>query len=167
MFRPLQIGCTLLVAAAVVLPGCQRAPTAPSPTDPTRDVVPIENSGPVRITFAGANVEPGSTLSGCGAFVDGCRGRLRISLALAPPLDGPVLYVRVYLHSMRNGMACLIGTTGPFTLRANQRTDVEVTLDSSDTCATPETMATMDATVEGPVQVESRQAWAIRYVFAR
>jgi hypothetical protein len=155
----------LPIAAFLLLAGCASSPTAPPPRDPAATVTPIEATGPVRITFVTASTPPGGAISGCGRFVEGCAGRLRIVLDLAPPADGPVLYVRVYLHSMRNGIACLSGTTGSMVLNAGQHTTVEVPLDSADVCATPETMATMDAIVEGPVQVASRQAWSIRYVF--
>ena len=160
MARQLSLGVVFCLAAA-----CQRT-TAPTPIDAGSAVTSIESSGPVRITFLGASVAPGGTIAGCGRLVEGCVGRLRITLELAPPLDGPVLYVRVYLHSMRNGVACLSGTTAPMTLRANQRTAVDVMLNDADVCGTPDTMATMDAIVEGSVQVASRQAWSLRYVFA-
>jgi hypothetical protein len=148
------------------LDGCGRV-TQPSPApDPARQVTPTESTGPIRITFVNASVPPGSTVAGCGPFVDGCRGRLHIVLQLMPPSDGPVLYVRVYLHSMRNGVACLSGQTPPFDVRANQPVTVDVALDQADVCGTPDTMATMDAAVEGPAPIASRQVWSLRYVFA-
>jgi hypothetical protein len=131
-----------------------------------RVVTALEGIGPVRIAFVSANVPPGGTIAGCGPLIDGCVGRLRIVVDLTPSLDGPVLYVRTYLHSMRNGMACLNGTTGPFGLRAGERTTIEMTLDAADRCGLPDEMATMDTIVEGPVEVSSRQAWSIHYVFA-
>ena len=163
----MSIARRLLIGAALVLVmACRDSPSAPAPIDPSSGVSPIAGSGPVRITFRGANVSPGGTIAGCGPFVAGCIGRLRITVDLAPPLDGPVLYVRLYLHSMRNGVACLSGTTAPMTLKANQRMTVDVTLNDADVCGMPDTMATMDAIVEGPVEVASRQAWSLRYVFA-
>ena len=75
-------------------------------------------------------------------------------------------FVRVYLHSMRNGVACLFGQTAPFTVRGGQPVGVDVTLDQADACGTPESFATMDAVVGGPVQIDSRQAWSVRYTFA-
>lgn len=78
-----------------------------------------------------------------------------------------MLYARVYLHSMRNLVACLSGQTGPFTVTANRATDIEVTLDEADRCGVPDTMATMDAILEGPAPTASRQAWTIRYQFER
>jgi hypothetical protein len=113
-----------------------------------------------------ANVPPGGTISGCGPTVAGCAGRLVISLQLSPPSDGPVFYVRVYLHSMRNLQACLLGQTAPFEVVAGRAVAVDVVLDQFDACGVPETFATMDAVVGGPIQVESRQAWNIRYTLA-
>jgi hypothetical protein len=145
--------------------GCgHESPTVP--TDPNRQVTPIETSGPVRITFVRASVPPGSTISGCGPTVAGCAGRLTISLLLSPPADGPVLYVRVYLHSMRNLQACLYGQAPPFEVRAGQAVAVDVVLDQFDACGVPDTFATMDAVVGGPIQIESRQAWSIRYTLS-
>lgn len=129
-------------------------------------MTPFDASGPIRITFVRANPAPGSTISGCGPSVAGCAGRLVVSLQLSPPSDGPVLYVRIYLHSMRNGQACLFGQTAPFTVRAGQPVGVDVTLDQFDACGVPDTFATMDAVVGGPIQIESRQAWNIRYTLS-
>jgi hypothetical protein len=165
-YRVLSAARATSLCAALIAGGCQRSATAPTPPGPSPNVTEIERSGPVRITLSSANVSPGATIAGCGPLVSGCIGRLQISVELAPIFDGPVLYVRAYLHSMRNGVACLTGNTGPFELRSNQRTNVAVTFDSADVCGTPDTMATMDVIVEGPVQTASRQAWAIRYVFA-
>lgn len=156
----------IFVLCCPALAACGRTAMSPTPVDPASAVTPIERTGPVTITFATANPLPGSTVTGCGPRIAGCEGRLRVTLDLLPQFDGPVLYVRVYLHSMRNGVACLSGTTAPMTLAANRHATVDVTLDTSDVCATPETMATMDAIVEGPVQTASRQAWSLRYVFA-
>ncbi len=149
--------------------GCnsQTTPMPPTaPTDPTTQVVPAEGTGPVQIQFVRSTPPPGSTISGCGSTISGCRGRLTMTIRLTPSLDGPVLYVRFYLHSMRNGVACLIGQTAPFNVAANRPVDVDVLLDQADACGVPDTMATMDAIVEGPVQVASRQAWGVRYTFA-
>ena len=157
-----------LAGALVLMTACDRGPAAPAPppTDPNQLVTPTESSGQVRIGFVRASTPPGSTISGCGPLIAGCAGRLVISLLLSPPSDGPVLFVRVFLHSMRNGRACLIGEAAPFTVRAGQPVGLDVTLDQSDECGTPETIATMDAVVGGPVQIDSRQAWGIHYTFA-
>jgi len=59
--------CVLL--AALMLEGC-RQPAAPTPApDPTLQVTPIDSTGPIRIAFASANISPGSTVAGCGAFI--------------------------------------------------------------------------------------------------
>jgi hypothetical protein len=152
--------------AIVATAACQGSPAAPAPNDPNRTVTALDGTGPVRIAFVSANVPPGGAIVGCGPLIEGCAGRLRIVVELTPSADGPVLYVRTYLHSMRNGMACLTGTTGPFGLQAGVRTTIEVALDAADRCGMPDEMATMDTIVEGPVQVASRQAWSIHYMFA-
>lgn len=138
---------------------------APSPTPDPTQVVPTESTGPVRIVFAGANVAPGSTVTGCGDFIKGCRGRLRVFLDLHPPSNGHALYARVFLHAT-NQIACLLGQTGAFELEAGVPKRIEVLLDDADHCRTPVDFATMAAVVEGPVEVSSRQAWRVRYVFA-
>jgi hypothetical protein len=152
--------------AALVLAGCGSQPAAPSPLpDPNLQVTPIETSGPIRITFVSANISPGGTIAGCGTLIEGCTSRLRITLQLAPPSDGPVLYVRIYLHAT-NLVACLWGETAPFAVRAGVQSAIEIPLDRADRCGTPATIATMAAVVEGPIQVASRSAWSLHYVFA-
>jgi hypothetical protein len=99
---------------------------------------------------------------GCGASAEGCRGRVRIHLALLSATGGPALYVRVFLHN--SGLrACLLGQTAPLLLRAGRTEDVEVLLDEADDCRTPADIRTMDAAVEGTVEIASRQEWGIRY----
>ena len=158
---PIAAAALALVASVACDDG---APAAPA--NPNEQVTPFDATGPIRITFVRANIAPGSTIAGCGPSVAGCAGRLIISLQLSPPSDGPVLYVRVYLHSMRNLQACLFGQTAPFTVRAGQPVAVDVTLGEFDACGVPDTFATMDAVVGGPIQVESRQAWNIRYTLS-
>jgi len=152
---------TLLVAA-----NCNSTVLAPAPApDPALQVRPIDSSGPLRITFISANVAPGSVIAGCGSLVEGCSGRLRLTLRLEPPSDGPVLYARIYLHAT-NLVACLWGETPPFTVRAGATQAIDVPIDRADRCGTPTTIATMAAVVEGPIQVASRQTWSLHYVFA-
>jgi hypothetical protein len=163
--RPMAVNRRMVAAALLaVAAACSPAPTAP--TDPNTLVTPGNFTGPVRLAFITANIPPGSTIAGCGPLIEGCAGRLRITLQLEPPSDGPVLYARVYLHSIRNNVACLYGETPPFTVRGGQRSAVDIVLTTADRCGTPETIATMSAVVERPVQIASRQEWAIRYVFA-
>ena len=142
------------------------SPAAPSPTpDPATQVIPAEATGPVRIVFAGASIAPGSTVSGCGSSIEGCRGRLRVFLDLHPPSSGHALYARVFLHATSQ-IACLLGQTGAFELEAGVPKRIEVVLDNADRCATPVTFATMAGVVEGTVEVASRQTWTVHYVFA-
>jgi hypothetical protein len=154
------------LCAALVSAACGGPSTAPSnPPDPTPQVTPVESSGPVRISFVSASISPGGTVAGCGPLIEGCAGRLRMTLRLDPPSDGPILYVRIYLHAT-NLIACLSGESGPFPVQARTARIVEIPLDRADRCGTPTTMATMAAVVEGPIEVASRQTWSIRYVFA-
>jgi hypothetical protein len=158
-----------LMLVGCVAAGCGTESTGPSPPplDPNLQVTPTTDaSGPIRISFVSANIAPGSTVTGCGPAISGCEGRLRITLQLQPPSDGPVLYVRIFLHSQRNGVACLWGESGAFTVQAAQSRLVEVPIDRSDACGTPETLVAMVGIVEGPVQIASRQVWTLRYVFA-
>ena len=151
--------------------GSTMAPPVPSPApvpSPTPDlgqVVPTEATGPVRIVFAGASIVPGSTVTGCGSSIEGCRGRLRVLLDLQPPASGPALHARIFLHAT-NQIACLLGQTRSFELEAGVTKRIEVVLDGADACRTPVTFATMAAVVEGPVENASRQAWQVHYVFA-
>jgi hypothetical protein len=88
-----------------------------------------------------------------------------MTLRLDPPSNGPVLYVRLYLHAT-NLIACLWGDSGPFPVQALTARLIEIPLDGADRCGTPTTMATMAAVVEGPIEVASRQTWSLHYTFA-
>jgi len=156
-------GC---LCVTLLLVACGASGTAPSPPpDPHLQVTPLDNSGPVRITFVSANITPGSVITGCGSLIEGCAGRLRMTFRLDPSADGPVLYARVYLHAT-NLIACLWGETAPFAVQARQPTVMEIPLDRADRCGSPNTMATLAMAVEGPVQVASRQTWSLYYAFA-
>ena len=151
---------------AFVSASCVGYATAPTPApDPMSQVVPIDASGPIRITFVSASVSPGTVIAGCGSLIVGCAGRLQLTVRLEPPSDGPVLYARVYLHAT-NLVACLWGETAPFAVQAGVPRTIEVSFDGADRCGTPTTIATMAAVVEGPIQVASRQTWSLHYVFA-
>jgi hypothetical protein len=158
-------GALLLLGALLAACGEDTvSPPAPTP-DPGTQVVPITGAGPVQIRFAGASIAPGSTVSGCGSMIEGCRGRLRVFFDLLPQSAGHVLYVRVYVHAT-NQIACLWGETSSFDLRAGATARVEVSLDNADRCMTPVTLVSMDGIVEGTVEVASRQEWTLHYVFA-
>ena len=158
-------GFTVWALAALIGQGCHSQTTAPSPApDITTLVTPIDSTGPVRISFVSANIAAGSTVAGCGPLIEGCAGRLKMTFMLNPPADGPVLYVRVYLHAT-NLIACLWGEAAPFTVKAGVPTTVEVAIDRADRCGTPATISTMATVVEGPIQVASRQTWSLHYVF--
>jgi hypothetical protein len=152
--------------AVLVFDGCDRQPVTPTPEpDPTLQVTPIDNTGPIHIAFVRANVSPGSTITGCGGLIEGCAGRLRMTFQLNPTADGAVLYARVYLHAM-NLQACLWGEVAPFNVLAGAPVTIEIPADRADNCITPTTIATMAVVVEGPIQVSSRQTWSLRYTFA-
>jgi hypothetical protein len=155
-----------VLCAGLMVSGCGSQSTAPSPPDePNLQVIPVESTGPVRISFLSANIAPGSIVAGCGSLIEGCAGKLRMTFRLDAPADGPVLYARVYLHAT-NLVACLWGETAPFSVQARAASVVEISLDRADRCGTPTTMVTMAVVVEGPVQVASRQTWSLRYAFA-
>jgi hypothetical protein len=153
----------LTVLAGLVFAACSGPTTAPTP-EPAPQIVPLESTGPVRIRFVDANVSPGGTIGGCGALIEGCAGRLRMTFRLDPSSDGPVLYMRVYLHAT-NLLACLWSETAPFDLKAGVSSVVELALTRADRCGVPATIATMAAVVEGPTQIESRQTWSVHYSF--
>jgi hypothetical protein len=153
------------LSEALIGPGCTAQTTAPSPPpDTTTQVTPIDSTGPVRISFVSANVAAGSAVAGCGPLIEGCAGRLKMTFLLNPPSDGPVLYVRVYLHAA-NLIACLWGETAPLSVQAGVPTVIEIAIDRADRCGTPTTISTMATVVEGPIQVASRQTWSLHYVF--
>ena len=151
--------------AALVFDGCGHTTTPTPMPDPTLQVTPIDNTGPIRITFVTANIAPGSTVGGCGGVIEGCAGKLRMTFRLNPPSDGPVLFVRMFLHAT-NLQACLWGELAPFLVQAGAPLTIEVPTDRADRCGTPTTIATMAVVVEGPIQVSSRQTWSLRYTFA-
>ena len=152
--------------AMLTIVACGGNPVAPAPPpDRSTQVMPGESTGPVRITFVAGNIAPGTIIDGCGTLIEGCAGRLRVTLRLEPPADGVALYARIYLHAT-NLVACLSGEIGSFVLRAGVAQTIDIVLDRADRCGTPTTIATMAAVVEGPTQGASRQTWAVRYVFA-
>ena len=154
-----------MLSASAVLAGCGGQAAAPSrPPDPTLPV-PIESDGPVRIAFVAATIAPGSTITGCGPFIEGCAGGLRMTFLLNPPSDGSVLYARLYLHAT-NLRACLWGEIAPFAVRARVPVTIEMPLDRADRCGTPLDIATMALVVDGTIEVASRQTWTLRYLFA-
>lgn len=164
----INIGRGLTLACLVVLgvTGCRDQPAAPTPQPlPQHLVTPLDRTGPVQITYIGANIPPGSSVPGCGSSVEGCAGRLRLTFRLEPPASGPVLYMRVYLHAT-NLLACLWGETPAFALQAGSPIVVDIPFDYTADCRTPTTIATMAAVIEGTQETASRQTWEIRYLFA-
>jgi hypothetical protein len=154
------------VAMVFALASCggSRGPTTPSPP-PASGPVLIEQSGPVEIAFVDATPSFGSTVSGCGARIDGCVNRIVMQFLLRAQEPGPGLGVRAFLHAT-NLQACLSTTTGPFDLARGETRPLSIVFDQSDLCPVPLTIATMAVVVEGTVQVASRRAWAVTYTFA-
>ncbi len=133
----------------------------------TGQVTPILSEGPVTIQFLDSAPVPGSTLSGCGTHVEGCRGRLAMSFRLLSRQNGTASRMDVFLHAT-NQAACLMTRTGPIEVRAGIPLDLDLVLnqtDLTDFCRAPLTMATMDAVLTGPIEVASRQAWSLFYRF--
>ena len=151
------------VVVAILLAACDDGVSIVGPSGPPQPVL-IEQRGPVAISFLDATPVPGSTVSGCGARIAGCVGRLRMRFVLRAQETGPVLHVNAFLHAT-NLQACLIAGTGEFTLGQNETRTLELVFDRSDDCAVPLTIATMAVVVEGPVQIASRQAWSVQYTF--
>jgi hypothetical protein len=167
------------VIFAVVLVGCggeSPTPTLPSPSpSPTATpglpgVTVGASTGPTAITLLAADPPPGSTVSpGCGSGASGCTDRIRMTFRLTPTGSGPVLWCVGFLHA-DNMTACLQGRTAGLTLRAGEPQTIEVVFDTADTsgrCATPVEITHLALTVEGVVDVGSRQEWALGYRLAR
>jgi len=161
-----------VVAIALPLAACSsdsssRSPTAPSARQPaqTSQPTPLEQSGPVAIEFLDATPAPGATIAGCGSTMAGCVNRVVMRFSLRAQEPGPVLAVHAFLHAT-NLQACLLTTTGPFTLDRRETRQLALVFDRSDTCGVPLTIATMALVVEGPVQVASRRTWRVTYTFA-
>lgn len=121
-------------------------------------------TGPTQILFSTSQPPPGAIFTGCGPDISGCEGRLRLRFLLRPSRSGHALRFTAFLHDT-NLRACLFASTGAFDLNAGQDTAVDMILIDSDRCATPTTIATMAAVVEGTVEVASRQEWGVGYRF--
>jgi hypothetical protein len=86
-------------------------------------------------------------------------------MRLAPVATGTALSFVVFLNSASK-RSCFMASTSPISLRAGQPQSVQVVLDPSETCAVPFEITDMAAILEGPVELASRQEWAIGYTFA-
>jgi hypothetical protein len=152
------------VPIAIACAAC-RATTTPTPVDPNAPAAG-PHTGAVAIEYLTANVSPGSTISGCGAAIGGCAGRLRLSFRLRSASAGTVLSTSATLHGT-NRRACLQARGAGFPLGANAVVTIDLTFDQVDTgCALPFDATDMGVNVEGTTEVESRQEFAIRYRFA-
>jgi len=158
------LSCLVLLSSC----GDTETPVRPSPSptpDPNTVVTPTLSTGPSSITFVNASPSPGSTIAGCGPDTRGCAGRVRMSFSIRSNGGGSALKLSVFLHSTEK-RACLLAELPSFDLPAGQPVSVEVPFDRADACATPATIATMDAALEGTVEIASRQEWALHYVLA-
>jgi hypothetical protein len=161
-------------SVAVALLGAACGPEAPvgvsrltlGPTPDPGQVLPGSATGPTRIAFVSADPPPGTTVSGCGPDAAGCPGRVRMVFRLTPAATGTALRFVVVLNAAASKRACFLASTGPFVMRAFEGTSLQVVLDPSDGCATPFAITDLAASVEGAVELASRQEWAIGYTFA-
>jgi hypothetical protein len=119
---------------------------------------------PTAITYLSGTVAPGGTISGCGAQIAGCAGRLAITVRLTGTATGTALYVGGSLHAT-NKRGCLLARAPGFLLEAGVPRDVTLTFDQADACEVPLDIANLAVVVEGVVQVASRQEWAVSYAF--
>jgi hypothetical protein len=125
-------------------------------------------SGPTAITLAAADPLPGSTIAGCGPHASGCVGRIRMTFRLAPTGTGPTLFSVGFLHAA-DKTGCLQGRIGALSLRAGEPQTIGVVfdqVDASDRCRTPLDLTDLALSVEGTVEVASRQEWGLRYRLA-
>ena len=142
-------------------------PPAPTPS-PASGATPGRSTGPTNIVLVAADPVPGSTVAGCAAGASGCAGRIRMTFRLTPTGTGSVLWCAGFLHAA-DKTACLQGRTGGLALRAGEAQTVEMIFDlpaASDRCKTPLEIADLALSVEGTVEVASRQEWAMRYHLA-
>jgi hypothetical protein len=154
------------VAAVACLSSCEQ-PTAPTslPIGPKAPIAGA-HTGPVAIDYAAANIVPGSTIAGCGQTIAGCAGRLQLSFRLRSAAAGPVLWTGATLHGA-NKMACLSAVGEAFSLAANSIVMLDLSFDQfNPACALPFDATDMAVTIEGTIEVASRQEFAIRYRFA-
>ena len=167
MAAPCRLG--FIVAAIACTLSCSQ-PIAPGPpptpaADPNEPTVGA-HSGAVAIEYLGANVEPGSTIAGCGAALAGCAGRLRLSFRLRAVNAGPVLGTSATLHGA-NKVACLSAVGAGFSLAANATPIIDVVFDQvNPLCVLPFESLDLGVNVEGTVEVSSRQEFGIRHRFA-
>jgi hypothetical protein len=160
-------GLLVVVAFAWALAACDgkgASPTSPTP-GPSPGPVATGHTGPIAIVVLEATPPPGSTVTGCGTTIAGCRNRVSMRFSLRAQEAGPVLGVRVFLHAT-NMIACLTANTGPFALARGETREVVVVFDQPDNCGVPTDIANMALVVEGPIEVSSRQTWSLAYTFA-
>jgi hypothetical protein len=125
-------------------------------------------SGPTEIALVAADPMPGSTIAGCGPHSSGCAGRIRLTFRLAPTGSGSTLLCVSTLHAA-DKTGCLQGRIGSLSLRAGESQTIDVVfdqVDASDRCRTPLDLTDLALSVEGTVEVASRQEWALRYRLA-
>lgn len=156
-----------VILAVACLASCDDHPTTPTPSPPDpNEPVAGPRTGPVLIEYAGASVAPGSTIAGCGPTITGCAGRLRLSFRLRSAGAGTVLFTGATLHGA-NKVACLSARGGGFQLAANTTFPVDLVFDEvNPACGLPFESLDMGVSVEGTVEVASRQEFGIRYRFA-
>lgn len=161
----------IVLAAALGFSSCSdekpAAPTivpTPAPRPTLATVSPGDSSGPIAIAYTGSNVRPGSTVSGCGSDISGCKGRMWMSFRLTPRVTGSSDVVRLVLQTATKG-GCLSGSLPSPTFVAGQAQDVVITLDASVACPVPAVITHMWVNIEGSVGLSARQEWGVDYRF--
>jgi hypothetical protein len=158
------VAAIVAITAACQIACSQPTSPAPLPVDPNAPVAGA-HTGQVTIDYVGANVVPGSTVTGCGPTIAGCAARLRLSFRLRSVGAGTVLFSGATLHGS-NKAACLSAVGDGFALAANAIVTVDLVFDQFNaSCALPFDVTNMAVTIEGTVEVASRQEFAIRYRF--
>jgi predicted small secreted protein len=157
----------IVLAAAFSLTSCSdETPVAPPivPTPTPAAVSPGDASGAIAIAYTGSNILPGSTVSGCGSDISGCRGRMWMSFRLTPSVTGTSSVIRLVFQTATKG-GCLSGTLPAPTFVAGQAQNVVITLDGSVGCPVPAVFTHMWMNIEGPVGLTARQEWGVSYRF--
>jgi hypothetical protein len=142
-------------------------PQATPTPDPRTVVTPGFTFGPARITLSSMTPAPGSTISGCGADLGSCAGRLGMQFTINPAtLQGQVALTVLVFDANRT--TCLWTGFLPQALSANQTTTRSVTFMPRGTCRPPTTMTTMRASIwntAGDTEL-AVQEWSFTYSFA-
>jgi len=160
MVRRLCLGAAL--AGAGLAAGCDSSTSATPPSA----VVPTSSSGPVQISFLGANPPPGSTISGCGANPTGCQGRLSMTFRLRSNASGHLRAGAVYLFDATGIDGCLGMMVSPTDLTASASVETTVRVDiANQFCPMPLVVDRMVFTIYDEASLRSEQRFELNYSF--